>query len=195
MKAKTKSRNGRTARKAAKPKARDAIAILTRDHEEARTLLRELSESPERAAGKRGKILAQVGPALWVHMQIEEEIYYPAFEAAQRTADDEVQSFEARAAHATAKAALTRLESCDLGSTELRAMAKVVHDLIDHHAEEEESEMFPRARKLLGAEELMALGEQLAAKKEQLLATGSFRRGDELAKPARASKSKRAQAA
>ncbi len=168
------------------PRARDAIAVLKQDHAEARANLRALSESSERALSKRTKILADVGPALWVHMQIEEETFYPAFEAAMRTADDEVMAFEARAEHRGAKAALARLESCDPETTEFRALATVVYDLVEHHAKEEEEEMFPRVRALLSRDHLLMLGEQLQTAKEQLIASGQFRRNEmpeELATP------------
>jgi hypothetical protein len=48
------------------------------------------------------------------------------------------------------------------------ARAKVLRDLILHHAEEEETQMFPKARKLMSAAELKTLGATLAARKKQL---------------------------
>jgi len=175
-----KNRNTKPASEAA---PQDAIAMLKADHAEARDDLRALKESTERATAKREKILAKVAPALWVHMQIEEEIFYPAFEAALKSSDDEVKSIEARAEHQSGKAALSALEAADVGSTEFRAYAKVVFDLVDHHASEEENEMFPRVRKLLRKEELLALGEQMTARKKELMASGDFRRDDEEREP------------
>jgi hypothetical protein len=52
------------------------------------------------------------------------------------------------------------------------AKAKVLKELVEHHAGEEEKEMFPEARKVLGKEELVALGEQMSARKKQILAKG-----------------------
>ncbi len=177
-KKKTRSKPRTTAKK---PKD-DAIALLEADHAEARALLTQLEQSTERAVEKRTKLLAKVAPALWIHMRIEEEIFYPAFEAAKRSSDDEVRGIEALAEHGAAKTALTRLEACDPATTEFRAMAKVVFDLIDHHAGEEEDEMFPRARKLLGAEALRAIGQQLRAAKEELKASaGSPKRASRTA--------------
>jgi len=64
-----------------------------------------------------------------------------------------------------------------VGSPEFAAKAKVLKDLVEHHAGEEEKEMFPRARKLMDKDELQTLGEQLARRKEELKAAGSG--GDE----------------
>ncbi|MBN8609093.1 MAG: hemerythrin domain-containing protein [Deltaproteobacteria bacterium] len=181
--ASTTNAKTRNTKPASKATPKDAIAMLKVEHAEARDALRELKESTERATAKREKILAKVAPALWVHMQIEEEIFYPAFEEALKTSDDEVKSIEARAEHQSAKAALSALEAADAGSTEFRAYAKVVFDLVDHHASEEEDEMFPRVRKLIGKDELVALGERMAARRDELMASGDFRRDDEEREP------------
>lgn len=58
----------------------------------------------------------------------------------------------------------------DVGSEQFSGRAKVLKELIEHHAGEEEKEMFPRAKKLLSREDLNSLGEQLEARKQELLA-------------------------
>ena len=155
----------------------DAISLLEADHREARELLSALSESTERAVQTRATKLQKLAPALWVHMQIEEEIFYPAFFEARKKNDDEMHFYEARAEHQGAKAALAKLERADPATPRFRALAKVVNDLIDHHATEEEEEMFPRAKELLGKDQLRELGVQLAHRKEELLANGHYVRG------------------
>lgn len=58
----------------------------------------------------------------------------------------------------------------DVDSEQFSGRAKVLKELIEHHAGEEEKEMFPRAKKLLSREDLNSLGEQLEARKQELLA-------------------------
>ena len=55
-------------------------------------------------------------------------------------------------------------------SEKFSGRAKVLKELVEHHADEEEQEMFPRAKKLLSKDELAALGERLEARKKALLA-------------------------
>jgi hemerythrin-like domain-containing protein len=149
---------------AAKKKPTDAIALLKQDHEKVRGLLGQL----ENATGaRRSKLLAQVEQELKVHTTIEEEIFYPAYRDAARKKEDKKLYFEAVEEHHVVD--LVMPEASD-GATaeELKAKAKVLKDLVEHHADEEEKQMFPRARKALDREELRDLGERMQTRKEEL---------------------------
>jgi hemerythrin-like domain-containing protein len=67
---------------------------------------------------------------------------------------------------------LPEIKETDTDSEEFGAKAKVLKDLVEHHAEEEETEMFPRARKLMDREELVRLGGELAKAKESMASRG-----------------------
>ena len=127
---------------------RDAIALLKADHDKVRELLGELEETTERATGKREKLLATIEQELKLHTKIEEE-YYEAIEE-----------------HHVVDLVLPEIKKTAVDSDEFSAKAKVLKDLVEHHAEEEESEMFPRARKLMDHDELRRLGDELAKAKE-----------------------------
>jgi hemerythrin-like domain-containing protein len=63
---------------------------------------------------------------------------------------------------------LPEIKDTDTDADEFPAKAKVLKDLVEHHAEEEETEMFPRAKKLMDRAQLMELGQQLADAKASL---------------------------
>ena len=151
-------------RKRTTKKSADAIALLKKDHEKVRGLLGQL----EKSSGERhDKLLAQVEQELKVHTQIEEEIFYPAYRDATEKKSDRKLYFEAVEEHHVVDMVMP--EANDGGSTEeLQAKAKVLKDLVEHHADEEEKEMFPRARKALDREELLELGERIRQRKEEL---------------------------
>lgn len=147
-----------------KKKTLDAIALLKLDHENVRTLLGTL----ENATGaRRTKLLAQVEQELKIHTTIEEEIFYPAYREAARAKQDQKLYYEAVEEHGVVDMFLPNAAT---GSNpdELKAKAKVLKDLVEHHAKEEETEMFPRARKVLDREELRELGERMQQRKEAL---------------------------
>jgi len=149
---------------------KDAIALLTADHAAVRELLGEL----EKAAMKHGKeaetLLDTIEAELKIHTTIEEEIFYPAFREAASRKDDTKLYYEAVEEHHVVDMVLPKMDKGEVGSPEFAAKAKVLKDLVEHHAGEEEKEMFPRARKLMDKDELTALGEQLARRKKDLKA-------------------------
>ena len=149
-------------------KSKDAIALLTNDHETVRGLLSQMEDTTSRGATKRTALLAKISKEVRIHAQIEEEIFYPAYKEAAKSQEEEQLFFEAADEHGLVKIVLPALEKMDPSTVEFGAKAKVLKDLIEHHAEEEEEEMFPKARKLLGKARLQELGDQLAARKQEL---------------------------
>jgi hemerythrin-like domain-containing protein len=148
----------------------DAIVLLKEDHKTMRALLGELESSTTRAAKKRGSLLAKIEANLKAHTTIEEEIFYPAFKEAGQKSDDDKMYFEALEEHrAAGDLVLPDLLKTDPASENFSGRAKVLKELVEHHADEEEKEMFPRAKKLLSKEELNQLGEQMDRRKRQLL--------------------------
>jgi hypothetical protein len=84
--------------------------------------------------------------------------------------DDDKMYFEALEEHrAAGDLVLPDLLRTEPSSDEFSGRAKVLKELVEHHAGEEEKEMFPRARKLLDKAELAELGERMRARKKQLL--------------------------
>lgn len=147
----------------------NAIQLLKEDHKKVRELLAELEATTNRAAKKRTQLLATIAKELEMHTTIEEEIFYPAFKQAGEKSDDQKMYFEALEEHRAAEdLVLPDLQATPTGSDQFGGRAKVLKELIEHHADEEEKEMFPRARKLLSAAELTELGAQMAERKKEL---------------------------
>jgi hemerythrin-like domain-containing protein len=145
---------------------KNAIALLKEDHERVRKLLGELEETTDRAEGKREKLLKTIEEELTIHTKIEEDVFYPAFFDAAKTSEDKELYYESMEEHHVVDLVMPEVKGTDTSTNEFAAKAKVLKDLVEHHAEEEESEMFPRARKLMDRERLMELGEELARAKE-----------------------------
>lgn len=151
----------KTARSAAKPA--DAIKLLKDDHKEVKTYFKQY-ESLEDDAEKQA-LADKICKALTVHAQIEEEIFYPA---AREAIDDDDLLDEAEVEHASAKQLIAEIQGMMAGDRLFDAKVTVLGEYIDHHVEEEESEMFPESRD--SDLDLKALGVQLAERKAELMA-------------------------
>jgi hemerythrin superfamily protein len=143
----------------------NAIDLLKADHQTVKTILAQLSESTDKAIKKRTDLLDKLEMEISIHTKLEEEILYPAFKAAG-TKEQDVLYFEAKEEHRTVDSlVLPDLKQTDPGTPEFSGRVKVVKELLEHHIEEEETEMFPQAKKLLGKSRLDDLGEQMEAMK------------------------------
>jgi hemerythrin superfamily protein len=147
----------------------DAIALLKQDHKVVRAMLTELADTTPRATKTRTELLQKIKIELEAHTTIEEEIFYPAFKAAGEKADDNKMFFEAMEEHrAAGDLVLPDLLKTDVNSDQFSGRAKVLKELVEHHADEEEKEMFPRAKALMDKAQLEALGERMATRKAEL---------------------------
>lgn len=148
----------------------DAITLLKNDHALVRSLLEQLTNTTPRALKKRRELLAKIEANLKAHTTIEEEIFYPAFREAGQKSDDDKMYFEALEEHrAAGELVLPDLLGTDPASEQFSGRAKVLKELVEHHADEEEKSMFPRARKLLAKSALAALGEHMERHKKELM--------------------------
>jgi len=146
----------------------NAIDLLKADHEKVKGILSQLSESTDRALKKRVDLLDKLEMEITIHTQLEEQILYPAFKEAGGKEQDEMY-YEAKEEHRTVDSlVLPDLKSTDPSTPEFAGRVKVVKELLEHHIEEEETEMFPQAKKLLGKAKLDELGEQMEVMKASL---------------------------
>lgn len=146
----------------------NALEILKQDHLKVKELLSQLAKTTVRGQKTRQKLINEIGEELRIHTKLEEKIFYPAFKEAGKKSDESL-FYEAKEEHkAVEEVALPDLESTDAGSEAFTGRARVLKELVEHHANEEEQEMFPLAQKLFSEEELEALGEQMLELKKQL---------------------------
>ncbi len=143
----------------------DAFTLLKNDHEKVAGLLEKLEGTTERALKTREELFTQLKSELDVHAEIEETILYPVLEKADETRDITLEAFEE---HRLVKQLLGELEAAPKDDEQWTAKFTVLKENIEHHVEEEEGEMFKKARKVLSKAELEELGTRLEkAKGEQ----------------------------
>jgi hypothetical protein len=148
---------------------RDATALLREDHRKVEDLFKEFEKAS--GDGRKETIARQICLELSVHAAIEEEIFYPACEGKV----DEDLLKESYVEHDAAKLLIAEIEAGKGESDEyFDSKVKVLSEEIEHHVEEEEKPktgLFAQARE--ADLDMKALGEQLAARKEEL--TASFK--------------------
>jgi hemerythrin superfamily protein len=147
----------------AETKSQDAIALLKADHR----AVEELFAKFEKASGdgRKQELAEEICLELSVHAQIEEEIFYPACEG--KVEEDLLK--ESYVEHDAAKVLIAEIMEGGPNDEFYDSKVKVLSEEIEHHVEEEEKRMeglFAQARK--AGLDMDALGEQLAARKQEL---------------------------
>ncbi len=144
----------------------DAVALLKADHREVEALFDKFEKAS--GDGRKEAIALKICKALTVHAQIEEEIFYPACEG--KIEEDLLK--EAYVEHDGAKVLIAEIEQGGPDDEYYDAKVKVLGEQIEHHVKEEEQRMegmFSQAKK--AGIDMDALGDQLAARKAELMAT------------------------
>lgn len=144
----------------------DAIVLLKQDHAEVKKMFKQFDKLAEKEdiEGKT-QIANKICAELIAHTIAEEEIFYPA--ARQATQDDDMLN-EANVEHESAKSLIAQIQSMDPADPMYDAKVTVLGEYINHHVEEEETEMFPMVKKSKELD-LKEMGAQIAARKEELL--------------------------
>jgi hemerythrin superfamily protein len=144
----------------------DAITLLKADHAAVKKLFAQ-EEKATNHDDKKQSIFHQIKDALTVHATIEEEIFYPAVKKARSEhVKDEVR--EGYEEHKQIKALLAQIADITPADETWDMKVKVLKEDVEHHVKDEETEMFPDARKFLGEQRLMELGAELEARKQYL---------------------------
>lgn len=146
----------------------NAVELLKRQHADVHRLFDEVHGGNKRA---RQKIFDQILTALALHLDIEEQVFYPALKKRQ-TASLLRRSAEE---HLACKRVLADLIDTDAGDERWHAKVEVLRRLVDRHIEEEESETFPLAQQVLGAGKLAELGQAMEKLAREELAEGGIR--------------------
>jgi len=149
----------------ADPTPTDAIALLKADHRKVEELF--ASYEAAKSDGRKKALAEEICMELTVHAKIEEDVFYPACEGVV----EEGLLNEAYVEHDGAKVLIAEIEAGGPDEKFYDAKVKVLSEMIEHHVKEEEMRvegMFSQARK--GGLDMVALGERMAAEKNNLLA-------------------------
>lgn len=141
----------------------DAIELLTADHDRVRELFAEFRSAAEADdETKMRSVQEKIFDELETHTRIEEEIFYPAVrEEDEELEDDVAEGLQEHHVVDVLMREVRELKDMDV----FKAKMTVLIENVEHHADEEEEEMFPEVRQRMSESELEELGKQLEAAK------------------------------
>ena len=136
----------------------DALRLLKEDHDLVKRILKEGDETTDRAEKTRTELFARLKSELEVHERIEEEVLYPALRDHPKSKEIALEGYEE---HHVVDTILGELEMTPVTDDEWKAKFTVAKENLEHHIEEEEGEMFQKARQIFSTEELEEMGARM----------------------------------
>lgn len=134
----------------------NALTLLKDDHDKLKKLLKE-GEKKDSVQDRRS-MLTEIAHEFRVHERIEEEIFYPALKQHPRARDIVLEGYQE---HHVVDLLLRELEGMPPSDERWAPKLKVLTENVEHHIEEEEDDMFKKAKKIFDDEELDSLGNQM----------------------------------
>jgi len=153
----------------------NALELLKQDHQEAFSMMDQLETSDQDAAGMQSQmaVFNQLKQALTLHTKMEEQLLYPALQNNEETGDMISESYEE---HQTVDEILSEMSGMAPSNDEFSGKLAELRENVEHHVEEEENEMFPKAERILGQHRLEEMGNQMQQMKQGMSATATKRR-------------------
>jgi hemerythrin superfamily protein len=134
----------------------DALDLIKQDHKRLKKMLAETldAEGPDRETR-----MDHLRTELVAHERMEEEVLYPRLRDEQKARESVFEGYEE---HHVADVILDELLDVPPETDLWKAKVKVLKENVEHHMEEEEGELFGKARAVLDRDELNRLGDQMA---------------------------------
>ena len=138
---------------------------MEQDHPDVEEWFNEYAPRKTKMAIAKAELAEKVSWPRRSHAQIEEEIFYP--QARQSTKDNDLID-ESLVEHTIVKNLIGEIEAMDVGDELYDAKIRVLGEMVKHHIEEEEQELFPEVAST--KTDLRVVGKELAKRKEKLMA-------------------------
>jgi hemerythrin superfamily protein len=140
----------------------NATQMIRQDHKKVEGLFKKFAQTQGSQAKRR---LAENAMAeLEVHAALEEEIFYPAVKNEVDDGSSMVQ--EAIEEHQTVKQLISELKGMQEADEEFESQFSQLMENVQHHVEEEESEMLPKVEE--SELDLNSLGQKMSQRKQEM---------------------------
>ena len=143
----------------------DVFNLLKKDHKEVRQLFKKIEKSSDSAVKLREKTFAQIVKELDMHTAVEEQIVYPRLREIKQFKDMIGEAYEE---HHVANQLIKEIQDLSADKEQWKSKVSVLKEIVEHHVQEEEKELFPKAQKALGKEESKQLGKQVQQEKARM---------------------------
>ncbi len=142
--------------------AMDVVDILTTDHQDMVNLIGEIKRSPD--ADQRRDLTDMLIAEVMRHSVAEEMHVYPVMEKHLPNGEEEVEHDKQE--HDEIVKVMKQLEDSDAAAPEFLDRINELEKKLRHHADDEESDQFPKLRSHIPGDELVEMGRRVENAKQ-----------------------------
>ena len=135
----------------------DILTTLKTEHDQLRALFERMNATEDANGDERQQLLQQIEHLLIPHAKWEETVFYPAFAARADHAQLKTHAAAIEEHRVVEMAVIPDVKGADVTSRQFAGSAQVFGELVGHHADEEETQIFAAMRELYSPEELSDL--------------------------------------
>jgi hemerythrin superfamily protein len=144
----------------------DVFDLLHEDHQNVSLIFKKIeSIKSTETEQTREQLFHELYTELSLHAEVEEEIVYPVFEHKQETSEIVEESLNE---HEEIETLLFELKAMAPDDPKWLGRLGELQQKVEHHVQEEEGQLFPKARKLISQDEAEELGETVQTTKDEL---------------------------
>lgn len=142
--------------------AETLFTVLKKEHKEIKGLLKEAEKDPRK--------FSEFTDELNSHVQAEEQTFYTPMKDEKELHELILEGFEE---HHVVDLIVKEMQSGAAGSEEWQAKLGVLRENLEHHIEEEEQQMFPKAEKVVGRTRAFEMAEEYQRAEQALVGSAS----------------------
>jgi hemerythrin superfamily protein len=143
----------------------DGFLLLEQDHDRVKRLCKELTEeTSHQALERKRQLFAAIEAEVKLHEECEEKVLYPTLRANPKLKELVLEGYQE---HHVVDLIVGELRKMNPEDEMWDAKVKVMQENLEHHIEEEEEKMFPRARQEMSKDEIERLGREMQTIKDQ----------------------------
>lgn len=125
----------------------DIYELIKNEHDKVLSIVEKLAQSTSRASKMRQEQWTKLKDNLLPHMHAEESFFYPFLMDDKKARPLALEALEE---HHVARNELWEIDRTSTQDENWPVKVKVLQDLLEHHIEEEEGEVFDKARDIIG---------------------------------------------
>lgn len=144
----------------------DIYTKLKEDHDKMKKIMDKIAKTSTGSTATRKKLFMQLKNELFAHAKVEETVFYTSIQSRQNLKEDVLEAYNE---HRMIAMLLDELDTIPKGNDQWLAKFHFLKELVEHHVEDEENEVFPKAEEILSDKKAEELGELMVQREQAVI--------------------------